>query len=131
MKLPIKRPLQIVRPVQEFQLFLKAEGDLEANPAWTALRPIPSAGIVDGTAKLSKQLLGWERSVIDPVQVWKLPVRNTREKTASTRKVACIKERSPVTLLNLTQCASGLWMAQQSCPSSFWNRGGQCSTRCS
>jgi len=53
---------------EEFQLFLKAEGDLEANPAWTALRPIPSAGIVDGTAKLSKQLLGWERSVIDPVQ---------------------------------------------------------------
>ncbi len=62
-------PWTLLGGAQELQLFLKVEGDLETNAAWAALRPIPPAGIVDGTAKLSKQLLGWERSVVDPVQV--------------------------------------------------------------
>lgn len=54
---------------QELGLFLTTEGDLDSSAAWASLRPMPGPSIVDGTTRLSKQLLGLERSVVEPVQV--------------------------------------------------------------
>jgi len=53
---------------EELRVFLEAEGELETAGAWMAVLPAPPAGLVEGTARLSKQLLGLERSVLDPVQ---------------------------------------------------------------
>lgn len=50
-------------------MFLSLSGELEGNPRWSSLQPPPSIGLVGGTALLSKQLLGLEASVVDPVKV--------------------------------------------------------------
>jgi hypothetical protein len=50
-------------------VFLEAEGELAESPMWCSLRPLSQGGLMGGTAKLSKQLFGLERSVLDPVQV--------------------------------------------------------------
>jgi hypothetical protein len=57
--------------LQEFRLFLTLEGELESSPQWTSVAPPPSANLMESTALLSKQLLGLEKSVLDPVQVSK------------------------------------------------------------
>ena len=56
-------------PSQELRVFLEAEGELAEHPMWCSLRPLSQGGLIGGTAKLSKQLFGLERSVLDPVQV--------------------------------------------------------------
>ncbi|KAG2449349.1 hypothetical protein HYH02_005504 [Chlamydomonas schloesseri] len=54
---------------EELRLFLTTEGDLDACAAWVALRPLGhGGGVLDGTAKFSKQILGLDRGVTDPVQ---------------------------------------------------------------
>ncbi|PNW78052.1 hypothetical protein CHLRE_10g462300v5 [Chlamydomonas reinhardtii] len=54
---------------EELRLFLSAEGDLDACAAWSALRPLGhGGGVLDGTARFSKQILGLDRAVTDPVQ---------------------------------------------------------------
>ncbi len=50
-------------------MFVQSENELESCPAWHALTPPPPAGLMESTAKFSKQLLGLEQSVLDPVQV--------------------------------------------------------------
>ncbi|MEW5313788.1 MAG: hypothetical protein WDW38_005325 [Sanguina aurantia] len=54
---------------EEVRVFLQCEGDLEGSSAWASLQPPPSHGVLEGTARFSKQLLGIDRSVTDPVQV--------------------------------------------------------------
>jgi hypothetical protein len=56
-------------PLQEFRLFLTLEGELESSPAWNSAAPPAPANLMESTALLSKQLLGLEKSVLDPVQV--------------------------------------------------------------
>jgi hypothetical protein len=50
-------------------VFVEADGELEGSAAWAAVAPPASATLVEGTAKLSKQLLGLDHKVLDPVQV--------------------------------------------------------------
>ncbi len=74
---------------QELRLFLTTEGELGDSAAWVALGKGAAqgaaaaaggaagagagagggGGLLDGTARLSKQLLGLDRGVTDPVQV--------------------------------------------------------------
>lgn len=51
----------------ELRLFLTAEGELSSNPAWQIMQPA-GLSLVEGTARLSMQLMGRERMVIDPVK---------------------------------------------------------------
>ncbi|GFR52609.1 hypothetical protein Agub_g15124, partial [Astrephomene gubernaculifera] len=54
---------------EELRLFLETEGELGDCPAWAALRPAGQGGaVLEGTARLSKQLLGLDRGVTDPEQ---------------------------------------------------------------
>eukprot|EP00798_Chlamydomonas_sp_ICE-L_P021064 gene21064-27943_t len=45
---------------EELRVFLETEGELSENPAWRTLVPIPQGSLIDGTAKLSMQLFGFE-----------------------------------------------------------------------
>jgi hypothetical protein len=55
--------------LQELAVFLQTPGDLEVDPTWASMLPPPPSNLVDSTAKLSKQLLGLERSEVDPAEV--------------------------------------------------------------
>ncbi|EFJ49103.1 hypothetical protein VOLCADRAFT_90391 [Volvox carteri f. nagariensis] len=61
----------VIGASEELQLFLEVDGELADCAAWLALRP-PSMGlggsVLEGTAKFSKQVLGLDRAVTDPVQ---------------------------------------------------------------
>ncbi|GIL61481.1 hypothetical protein Vafri_15917 [Volvox africanus] len=54
---------------EELRLFLEVDGELADSGAWLSLRP-PNLGgsVLEGTAKFSKQILGLDRAVMDPVQ---------------------------------------------------------------
>ncbi|GLI63759.1 hypothetical protein VaNZ11_006833 [Volvox africanus] len=54
---------------EELRLFLEVDGELADSGAWLSLRP-PNLGgsVLEGTAKFSKQILGLDRAVTDPVQ---------------------------------------------------------------
>eukprot|EP00198_Chlamydomonas_reinhardtii_P009086 XP_001698423.1 predicted protein [Chlamydomonas reinhardtii] len=54
---------------KELRLFLSAEGDLDACAAWSALRPLGhGGGVLDGTARFSKQILGLDRAAAQPTK---------------------------------------------------------------
>ncbi|KAL6760863.1 hypothetical protein V8C86DRAFT_2546620 [Haematococcus lacustris] len=72
---------------EELRVFLSAEGELELAPAWCSLRPAPKAGLVEGTALLSKQLLGLEKSVVDPVQATQ-PTKSSADILRAMRETA-------------------------------------------
>lgn len=44
-------------------------GELADSAAWAALAPLARGSVLDGTARFSKQLLGLDKTVLDPVQV--------------------------------------------------------------
>mmetsp|Transcript_24550 Transcript_24550/g.53643 ORF Transcript_24550/g.53643 Transcript_24550/m.53643 type:complete len:672 (+) Transcript_24550:240-2255(+) len=58
----------VLASCEELRTFLEAGGDLADSPQWRALQPMQQGNFVEGTAKLSKQLFGLERQVLDPVQ---------------------------------------------------------------
>ncbi|GIL87549.1 hypothetical protein Vretimale_14752 [Volvox reticuliferus] len=59
----------VIGASEELRLFLEVDGELADSGAWLALRP-PNLGgsVLEGTAKFSKQILGLDRAVMDPVQ---------------------------------------------------------------
>lgn len=52
---------------EELRVFLEVDSDLTSSAAWAGLQPTQSS-LVEGTTKLSMQLLGRERAVPDPAQ---------------------------------------------------------------
>ncbi|GAX73670.1 hypothetical protein CEUSTIGMA_g1121.t1 [Chlamydomonas eustigma] len=87
----------VISKSEELLLFLQAEGELAEHPAWRSLVPLQSGSLVEGTAKLGKQILGLEKKVLDPVQATQAtskasdPLRAIKE-TAQSMQVA---DRSP------------------------------------
>lgn len=79
---------------EELQLFLEAEGDLTTNIMWQRLQP-PASSLVEGTAKLTLQLVGKERAVLDPVEAAQPtkkagdPMRALKESIHSSKMVGC------------------------------------------
>jgi hypothetical protein len=53
---PLKPAPLCTRSLQELRVFLEVEGELETAFVWTSLLPAPPPGLVEGTARLSKQV---------------------------------------------------------------------------
>ncbi|KAG2491671.1 hypothetical protein HYH03_010040 [Edaphochlamys debaryana] len=74
----------VIRDSEELRLFLEADCELADSPAWLALRPLSLGGsVLDGAGRFSKQILGLDRAVTDPVQA----AQPTKKKTDFMRAI--------------------------------------------
>ncbi|KAG1665676.1 hypothetical protein FOA52_005466 [Chlamydomonas sp. UWO 241] len=72
---------------EELAMFLETEGELSEHYAWKALVPLHQGTLVEGTAKLGKQILGLEKKTLDPVQAAQ-PTRSAADPLRAFKETA-------------------------------------------
>jgi hypothetical protein len=73
--------------MQELALFLETDGELSEHYAWKAFVPLHTGTLVEGTAKLGKQILGLEKKTLDPVQAAQ-PTRSASDPLRAIKETA-------------------------------------------
>jgi len=67
----------VISHSSELRVFLECDGELSLSPEWSALKP-SHASVLEGVAKLPKQLIAHDRSTVTPAEASQ-PARNNND----------------------------------------------------